>query len=65
MIKNAMQAMDARNSICKAVYDRMFSWLIRRVNGAMRGKKGVNEKALRVVGLLDIFGFEIFEVSGL
>ena len=61
MVKTAAQATDARNSICKVVYDRMFSWLIQRVNAAMRGRRGVSEKKVRVVGLLDIFGFEIFE----
>ena len=47
------------NALAKAVYDRMFNWLVKRVN------KTLDTKAKRnyFIGVLDIAGFEIFDVS--
>lgn len=49
---------DARagcDSLAKGVYGRLFDWLVTRVNDALRGTSG------KMVGILDIFGFEIFD----
>lgn len=53
------QAMDARHSMAKALYGRMFDWLVMRVNESMLVASGVRQA--NVIGVLDIFGFEIFE----
>ena len=50
------QAASARDALCKFVYGRMFDWLISRVNKAMGG-----QKQRLYIGILDIFGFEIFK----
>eukprot|EP00058_Branchiostoma_floridae_P009760 XP_002595248.1 hypothetical protein BRAFLDRAFT_233021 [Branchiostoma floridae] len=52
------QAVYARDALCKAMYSRLFSWLVGRINDSIkvrtRGKK-------KVMGVLDIYGFEVFE----
>jgi len=57
---NKERATDARNSLAKTVYGRMFDWLVRRVNKAM---EGASRSSRNVIGVLDIFGFEIFELN--
>ncbi|KAL9967896.1 hypothetical protein ACROYT_G026203 [Oculina patagonica] len=54
----AAQAYYARDALSKATYRRMFSWLIQRVNDSIRVKKKGKRK---VIGVLDIYGFEIFK----
>ena len=52
--KDAIEAVEA---LCKAVYSSLFDEIVRRINTAVGGEKGVS------IGVLDIFGFEIFEVN--
>lgn len=49
----------AVGALAKATYDRMFKWLVMRIN------KTLDTKLSRqfFIGVLDIAGFEIFEVS--
>ena len=49
----------AVHAMCKAIYARMFLWLVGRVNGTLQ-TSGRNHLFL---GVLDIAGFEIFEVG--
>jgi myosin-1 len=52
---NYVQAVASRDALAKTVYDRVFDWLVARVNKAMyKAADGL------VIGVLDIFGFEIF-----
>ena len=46
----------ARDALCKFIYGKMFDWLVRRLNESMGG-----EKHPLFIGILDIFGFEIFK----
>ncbi|XP_025081061.1 unconventional myosin-Ib-like isoform X3 [Pomacea canaliculata] len=48
----------ARDALCKAIYSRMFSWLVRRINDSIKVKHSIRTK---VMGVLDIYGFEVFE----
>jgi hypothetical protein len=48
-------ARDGTDALAKAIYGRMFDWLVLRVNQAIAGERG------HFIGVLDIFGFEIFE----
>ena len=50
-------AKDACDALAKATYGKLFDWLVSRVNEAMAGETG------RFIGVLDIFGFEIFETN--
>lgn len=46
-------------ALAKATYDRMFKWLVMRVNKTLDTKN----KRQFFIGVLDIAGFEIFDVS--
>ena len=52
---NKAQAQSARDAAIKAMYTRLFDWIIAKVNGHISG--GDTAKDLPYVGLLDIFGF--------
>lgn len=51
-------AVYARNALCKAIYSRMFTWLVARINDSIKVKTGQKTK---VMGVLDIYGFEVFQ----
>ena len=46
-------------ALAKALYDRMFKWLVARVNKTLDTKN----KRQYFIGVLDIAGFEIFEAT--
>ncbi|KAJ2949317.1 hypothetical protein O0L34_g6270 [Tuta absoluta] len=52
------QAQYARDALAKAMYEKHFSWLVKRLNSSLAPK----DKDFRssVMGILDIYGFEIF-----
>ena len=54
------QAVAARNALAKAVYCLLFDWVVAKVNESIRGAA---TEAMAFIGLLDVFGFEIFEVN--
>uniref|UniRef100_A0AAV2L495 Myosin motor domain-containing protein n=1 Tax=Knipowitschia caucasica TaxID=637954 RepID=A0AAV2L495_KNICA len=52
-----------RDAMSKALYGRLFSWIVNRINSLLRpdsGQRGENEQNLNI-GILDIFGFENFK----
>ena len=53
------QAIYARDALAKAVYERLFSWLVYKLNDSLENRSNKSRKTL--MGLLDIYGFEIFE----
>ena len=55
------EAEDARDALCKRLHAHMFDWLIHRINVALGDHGGVADSAGCTIGVLDIFGFEIFE----
>ncbi|XP_062546229.1 unconventional myosin ID [Armigeres subalbatus] len=56
------QAEFGRDALAKAVYDRLFTWIIQRINKAIVVPGGNTQKRYnRVIGVLDIYGFEIFD----
>jgi len=58
------QAMDARDALAKEIYARLFDWLVKFINAATLGEKqNDNEHSYRNIGLLDLFGFEAFDVN--
>ena len=50
--------------LAKGIYSRMFAWLIERCNRTLsRSRLGdADSAAERFIGVLDIAGFEIFDV---
>ena len=61
-------ANDARDSMIKGLYGRLFDWIVRKVNECMGSAMSMTTLPTQgssishsIVGILDIFGFEIFE----
>lgn len=51
-----------RDALAKAVYDRLFTWIVEKINSEI----AVDERARKMyssslIGVLDIYGFEIFD----
>lgn len=52
-------AKEATDALAKQIYDRLFAWLVARINVATTA----GEDDFGIIGLLDIFGFESFPVN--
>jgi myosin-1 len=52
------QAIGSRDALAKAMYARIFDWLIARINQALV----TTQKVTASIGVLDIYGFEVFQV---
>ncbi len=55
----ARQSLNARDALAKATYEKLFSWIIYKCNLILSSKKQPDG----FIGILDIFGFEIFDVN--
>uniref|UniRef100_A0AAQ6A4C6 Myosin IB n=1 Tax=Amphiprion ocellaris TaxID=80972 RepID=A0AAQ6A4C6_AMPOC len=55
---NVSQAYYARDALAKNLYSRLFTWLVSRINESIKAQAKTRHK---VMGVLDIYGFEIFE----
>jgi myosin heavy subunit len=51
-------ATDTRDALSKAIYARLFDWLVTQINKAI-----LKEDICSSIGVLDIFGFENFKVT--
>lgn len=54
---NVAQASSVRDALAKAIYNNLFEWIIQRVNTSMQAKTTPSN----AIGVLDIYGFEIFD----
>ncbi|XP_044196292.1 myosin-IIIa isoform X1 [Thunnus albacares] len=56
------KAAEVRDAMGKALYGRLFSWIVNRINTLLRPDShlGEDDKGLNI-GILDIFGFENFK----
>ena len=59
-VKDAMDSVDA---LAKHVYSRLFDWLVAQINASVRASG--QTVSTKFVGILDIFGFEIFQTNSL
>uniref|UniRef100_A0A8C5BD20 Myosin IH n=1 Tax=Gadus morhua TaxID=8049 RepID=A0A8C5BD20_GADMO len=57
---NIDHAIYVRDALAKAMYGRTFTWLVRQINESMENK---DDTMKMVIGLLDIYGFEVFYVN--
>ncbi|XP_060108849.1 unconventional myosin-Ia-like isoform X2 [Heteronotia binoei] len=48
----------ARDALAKNIYNRLFNWLVNRINESIKVKTTERKK---VMGVLDIYGFEVFQ----
>lgn len=53
------QALYGRNAFAKAIYERLFTWIVKRINSQLEVKVPQSGDS-SVIGVLDIYGFEIF-----
>ncbi|GAA5831836.1 hypothetical protein JCM3766R1_000120 [Sporobolomyces carnicolor] len=56
---NPAQATSVRDALAKAIYNNLFEWIVDRVNISMKSKSS----AANIIGVLDIYGFEIFDTN--
>lgn len=56
-------AVSARDALAKAVYGRTFNWLVEKINQSLALKEQIyhSSKDASVIGLLDIYGFEVLQ----
>jgi len=60
------QAADARDAFAKATYGKLFDWLIKKINVSLAQNIGGSFESVKdqkLIGVLDIFGFESFETN--
>ncbi|KAI3383021.1 hypothetical protein SNEBB_002133 [Seison nebaliae] len=55
------QSVDVRDAFVKGIYGRMFIWIVDKINQAIYKPKENDER--RGIGVLDIFGFENFQMN--
>ena len=58
---------NVRDGLAKAMYQRVFAWMVMRINAnlaILQMDDGLS-RARFFIGILDIFGFEIFDVKSL
>ncbi|XP_040013443.1 unconventional myosin-Vb isoform X3 [Xiphias gladius] len=56
---SSKQAANARDALAKHIYARMFDWIVEHINMALQ----TSSKQHSFIGVLDIYGFETFEVN--
>ena len=54
---NPTQAIAVRDALSKAIYFNLFDWIVERVNASLKARGSIGNS----VGILDIYGFEIFD----
>ena len=57
---NLSETTDSRDALAKALYDRLFNWIVEKLNQALHRDEQEHNKT-KSIGILDIFGFEIFD----
>ncbi|KAI3369062.1 hypothetical protein L3Q82_026031 [Scortum barcoo] len=55
------QAVDGRDAFVKAIYGRLFLWVVDKINTAIYKPTDDSQEVRQSIGLLDIFGFENFK----
>ncbi|KAM4719666.1 unconventional myosin-Vb isoform 3-T3 [Anableps anableps] len=56
---SSRQANNARDALAKHIYARLFDWIVEHINKALH----TSTKQHSFIGVLDIYGFETFEVN--
>ncbi|KAF4121742.1 myosin I [Geosmithia morbida] len=54
---NPAQASATRDALSKAIYSNLFDWIVSRINKSLKSRQSTSN----TIGILDIYGFEIFE----
>ncbi|XP_075237510.1 unconventional myosin ID [Lycorma delicatula] len=51
-----------RDALAKAVYDSLFTWIVTKINEVIGLEEGSKHRGT-VIGVLDIYGFEVFDAN--
>ncbi|CAF3520186.1 unnamed protein product [Adineta steineri] len=65
-LKNSDQANDCRDALAKALYERLFSWIVKQINTLLQPNRRHNQtddNIYRTCSILDMSGFENFQVN--
>ncbi|CAM1510133.1 Fc.00g004680.m01.CDS01 [Cosmosporella sp. VM-42] len=54
---NPAQAAATRDALAMAIYSNLFDWIVERLNKSLKSRQATTN----TIGILDIYGFEIFE----
>lgn len=57
------QSLDVRDAFVKGIYGRMFVWIVNKINSAIHKQKQSSNHYRTSIGVLDIFGFENFNMN--
>lgn len=55
------QAEANRDALSKFIYEKLFDWIVQRLNSELNRLRKSNNNSITKIGILDIFGFEIFQ----
>ena len=59
---NYGETIETRDALAKALYDRLFNWIVEKLNKVLyREEMDDSTNKCKSIGILDIFGFEIFD----
>jgi len=58
--RNLIQASECRDAFAKALYGRLFSWIVNGINSYLQPLHDESSSA-HTIAVLDIFGFENFK----
>jgi len=56
---NLVEANQAKDALAKCIYSNLFDWIVFHINAALKTTGKVN----KFIGVLDIYGFESFEIN--
>jgi myosin heavy subunit len=56
-----LQAADNRDTLAKALYGSLFDWVVNSINDTLKGE--YDPQVVHSIGILDIFGFEVFDIN--
>jgi myosin-1 len=62
--QNPVQAVTRRDAVAKAFYERLFDLIVGRINDALEPSEEASQEEMLSIGVLDIYGFEIFQNNG-
>ncbi|KTW30754.1 hypothetical protein T552_00466 [Pneumocystis carinii B80] len=54
---NPLQANSTKDALAKSIYNNLFEWILKKINLSMKACENISY----TIGILDIYGFEIFE----
>ncbi|KRW98093.1 Regulator of chromosome condensation 1/beta-lactamase-inhibitor protein II [Pseudocohnilembus persalinus] len=59
------KCIEQKDSISKLLYETLFNWIVQKLNQTLKPENEEQEEnEQNHIGLLDIYGFEVFEING-